>query len=272
MNFSQISPESVRRLQQIKLIIFDLDGTLLFTLNSLRKATQLALMQSKNLIMPAFSKFYDPVNFTDVVTKTIESPQFMNCVGYGARNQIRLSLYLILGEEPAPSMVDQIWNLYLLLFKSYYNYHIDIYSGLSPMLRFFQNRGIQLAVASNKPESQAKDLIRQYFSTIPFIFVAGASPDRPLKPEPGALRGPLRDYGLDFGPEIAIMGDGEPDIRMAKNCQALPLAALWGYRTKEQLLEAGADPNFLFPVPDDVVQLFTYASTASTAQDAEGDH
>lgn len=261
MNFSQITPDAIRCIKQIKLIIFDLDGTLLFTLNSLRKATQLALMQSKNLIMPSFSKVYDPVNFTDVVTKTIESPQFMNCVGYGARNQIRLSLYLILGEEPAPAVVDQIWNLYLLLFKSYYNYHIDIYSGLNPMLRFFQNHGIQLAVASNKPESQAKDLIRQYFSKIPFLFVAGATPDRPLKPEPGALRAPLHEHGFDFGPEIAIMGDGEPDIRMAQNCKALPLAALWGYRTKEQLLEAGADPNFLFPLPDDVIQLFTYAMT-----------
>lgn len=267
MNFSQISIQSIRRLQQLKLIIFDLDGTLLYTLNSLRKATKLALMQSKNLIMPAFSEVYDPVNFTEVVTKTIESQQFVNCVGYGARNQIRLSLHLILGKEPEPEMVDQVWNLYLLLFKSFYNYHIDIYSGLNPMLRFFLNRGIQVAVASNKPEYQTQELIRQYFSNISFLFVAGATPDRPLKPEPGALRGPLQEHGFEFGPEIAIMGDGEPDMRMAQNCEALPLAALWGYRTKEQLLDAGAEPDFLFPVPDDVVQLFAFALNP---QDAEG--
>lgn len=192
-----------------KLIIFDLDGTLLDTLEDLSAAVNHALEQR------------------GLPLHTVE--EYRHMVGHGVRNLVQQAL-----PPDLASLVDEV----LADFKSYYQAHINVhtrpYPGIPELLLALNEAGVKLAVASNKFQEGAEYLIRRFFPGIPFVAILGNRPGYPLKPDPEIVQEILRL--ADVAPEDALLvGDSPTDMRTAANGGIEALAVTWGYSSAEEL-------------------------------------
>ena len=203
-------------------ILFDLDGTLLNTLDDLADATNAAL-----------AHFGCPGRTTDEVR------QF---VGNGAERLIRLALP---GNADDPAVSDV-----LAYFKDYYAAHSQVktrpYDGIPEALIEVQTE-FPVAIVSNKPDNAVKILCSQYFGN---VFALGESSACPRKPAPDMVHKAMEAIGAD---RCIYVGDSEVDVLTAKNAGVPCLSVLWGFRDKEVLVEAGAD--HFCQVPADLLKI-----------------
>ena len=191
-------------------LLFDLDGTLLNTLEDLKNATNHSLQ-----------KFGYP-------ERTLE--QIRQVVGNGAENQIRKSL---------PEGTDSETVLKILAdYKAYYNTHCQIatapYRGIPEALEILKKE-YPIAIVSNKPDTAVKTLCAQYFGD---TYALGESADCPRKPAPQMVKKGMEAIGVD---RCIYVGDSEVDVRTAKNAGVPCLSVLWGFRDREMLEENGAE-------------------------------
>ena len=211
-------------------ILFDLDGTLLDTLEDLLDATNYALT----------SCGYPP--------RTLA--QLRRFVGNGAANQIRLAL----PEGASQAEIDHV----LAVYKPYYTAHCQHktqpYPGIPQALTQLGQR-YPIAIVSNKPDGAVKALCRQYF---PGIFALGETPDCPRKPAPDMVHRAMDAIGVQ---QAIYVGDSEVDVDTAKNAGLPCLSVLWGFRDREDLEQAGAQyfcqtvsqlPDCLAQIQEDV--------------------
>ena len=189
-------------------ILFDLDGTLLNTLEDLLDATNYALAQCG---YPA---------------RTLS--ELRRFVGNGAENQIRMSL-------PAGASPEEVQRV-LKIYKPYYTEHCQVktrpYDGILESLAILKEK-YPIAVVSNKPDAAVKALCGQMF---PGIFALGEAPDCPRKPAPDMVHKACRAIGVDT---CVYVGDSEVDVRTAKNAGVPCLSVLWGFRDREDIEAAG---------------------------------
>ena len=191
-------------------ILFDLDGTLLNTLEDLLDATNYAL------------------KVHGYPVRTL--PELRRFVGNGAYNQMRLSV----PEGTSPEDVQRVLDTY----KPYYTDHCQIktkpYEGIAEALAILGQK-YPLAIVSNKPDAAVKTLCADYF---PGIYALGEAADCPRKPAADMVFKAMKAIGVD---SCVYVGDSEVDVATAKNAGAPCLAVTWGFRDKEDLLEAGAE-------------------------------
>lgn len=189
-------------------ILFDLDGTLLNTLEDLLDATNYALAQCGYPL------------------RTL--PELRRFVGNGAENQIRMSL-------PAGASTEEVQRV-LKIYKPYYTEHCQVktrpYDGIWESLAILKEK-YPIAVVSNKPDAAVKTLCGQMF---PGIFALGEAPDCPRKPAPDMVHKACRAIGVDT---CVYVGDSEVDVRTAKNAGVPCLSVLWGFRDREDIEAAG---------------------------------
>ena len=202
-----------------KLVIFDLDGTLLDTLDDLSAAVNYAMSQRG---FPQHTR-----------------DEYMKMVGHGARN-------LMMQAVPAEHRDDEaLIDTVLADFRTYYNSHIDVYTkpfpGIPQLLENLHQKGVKLAVASNKFQEGTEHLIKEFFPNIPFVAILGNRPGYPLKPDPEVVGEVLRKAGLSelnsplslgrgAGGEVIMVGDSDTDMETAANGGILGIAVSWGYR------------------------------------------
>lgn len=188
-------------------ILLDLDGTLLDTLQDLADSTNHALRC-----------FGYP-------ERTVE--EIRRFVGNGAQRLIRLAVPE--GADPQPV---------LEAFRGHYQTHCRVktapYPGIMEALAVLKDE-FPLAIVSNKPDSAVKALCDDYF---PGIYARGESTDCPRKPAPDMVRKAMEAIGVG---DCIYVGDSEVDVLTARNAGACCLSVLWGFRTKEELLTAGAE-------------------------------
>ena len=189
-------------------ILFDLDGTLLNTLEDLLDATNYAL------------------EVCGYPKRTL--PELRRFVGNGAENQIRMSL-------PAWASPEEVQRV-LKIYKPYYTEHCQVktrpYDGIWESLAILKEK-YPIAVVSNKPDAAVKTLCGQMF---PGIFALGEAPDCPRKPAPDMVHKACRAIGVDT---CVYVGDSEVDVRTAKNAGVPCLSVLWGFRDREDIEAAG---------------------------------
>ena len=194
------------------LVIFDLDGTLLNTLEDLAEAVNHVL------------------ELRGFPLHTL--PEYRRMVGHGIRNLIRQAL-------PATLEVDDAYvEVCVADFKDYYSAHIDVhtrpYPGMVKLLKELHSRGIKLAVASNKFQEGTEHLIHEFFPDVDFVAILGNREGFPLKPAPEVVEEVLSKAGVCK--EAAVMvGDSPTDMQTAANGGIDAIAVSWGYRTKEDL-------------------------------------
>ena len=195
-----------------KLILWDLDGTLIDTLEDLGAAVNHAL-ELRGLPLHSMH-------------------EYRKMVGHGVRNLVTQAL------PSALQANDAFIDAALKDFKTFYQSHIDVhtrpYEGMGELLAELQAKGVKMAVASNKFQEGTEHLIKEFFPDIQFVAILGNRPGYPLKPEPEIVQEVLEKAGI--GPEDAIMvGDSPTDMRTAANGGIDALAVGWGYRTAVEL-------------------------------------
>lgn len=185
-------------------ILFDLDGTLLDTLEDILDATNYALTAH------------------GFPMRTLQ--ELRAFVGNGAANQIRLSC----PEGTPPETVQAV----LATYKPYYTDHCRIrtkpYEGIAEALAVLKEK-YPIAIVSNKPDAAVKALCADFF---PGIYALGETPDCPRKPDPAMVYRAMQAIGCD---DCLYVGDSEVDVETAKNAKVKCLSVLWGFRDREKL-------------------------------------
>lgn len=186
-------------------ILFDLDGTLLDTLDDLMDGVNYALAQ-----------FGYPQRTRQEIRRF---------VGNGAANLLQRSVPQ--GEN---------WEKPLEVFQPYYREHCQIktapYPGIPEALAELQKR-YPMAIISNKPDKATKKLCAQYF---PGIYAQGEIPGCPRKPAPDMILHGMEQIGVD---RCIYVGDSEVDVLTARNAGMRCLSVLWGFRDEEEIRAAG---------------------------------
>ena len=189
-------------------ILFDLDGTLLNTLEDLLDATNAALRH-----------FGRP-------QRTLQ--ELRRFVSNGARNQLRLALS---GREDDPDL-----DAALEWYKAYYAEHCQIktapFPGVPELLERLKGEW-PMAIVSNKPDVAVKTLCAQHF---PGIYALGEAPDCPRKPAPDMVYKAMKAIGVEA---CIYVGDSEVDIRTARNAGVPCVSVLWGFRDRDVLEAEG---------------------------------
>lgn len=201
----------------IRACIFDLDGTILYTLDAIAKAGNRMLEELG----------YDPQPVDD----------YRYYCGDGSDNLVRRCLKKVGGDTEENIQAGFILNRKFLAQDP--NYHVRPYPGMPEALQTLKERGIRIAVVSNKPDDAAQLTVRAQYGDL-FDHVQGQNREVPIKPDPtGALRTAI---ALGAAPsECLYFGDTWTDMKTGNNAAMHTIGVLWGYRDEKELRENGAD-------------------------------
>ncbi len=210
-----------------KLVIFDLDGTLLNTIADLGNACNYALRS---------------MGFAEHAITT-----YNYMVGNGVRKLIERAV-----PDADESTVDRL----LDIFREYYNDHCTDqthpYNGIPELLETLTGNGIDVAVASNKYQAAVDKIISYYFPDIKFAGVRGQVEDRPVKPDPSIVFAILNDHPTPKK-DILYVGDSAVDMETARRACIESIGVTWGFRPVSELRKAYAD--HIVSSPSDILKL-----------------
>lgn len=210
-----------------KLVIFDLDGTLLNTIFDLGEACNYALRKM------GFAQH--PI------------PAYNYMVGNGVKK---------LMERAQPDADEQTISALLGSFREYYDEHCTDatkpYVGIPELLKSLVDEGIDIAVASNKYQDAVTKIINYYFPDVPFVAVLGQNPERPVKPDPSIV---FEILGMHPTPktEVLYVGDSGVDMETARRACVDSVGVTWGFRPISELKEGYAD--YIVSVPAEILKI-----------------
>ena len=199
-----------------KLVIFDLDGTLLNTIADLAHSTNHALRE------------------LGIGAHPLESYPYF--VGNGIRKLFERALPATLRTQ---EMVEKVRTIFLAYYDVHNTDETTIYPGVAELLRELQNRGVQIAVASNKYQSATEKLMQEYFPEIHFVSILGQREGIPPKPDAGIVKDTLKSAGVTEA-EALYVGDSGVDMQTASNSGVESVGVTWGFRPMEELQQSGA--------------------------------
>jgi len=198
-----------------KLVIFDLDGTLLDTSED--------LMDSMNGMLD----FYGYPNITLDQAKCY--------IGNGAKKFVYRSL-----PEDKKDMVDEALIKYNEIYNASGSPKTHLYEGIDEVLKTVKSSGAVLAIVSNKPQPSTDEVYGRYLKDFGFDFVYGNRPGFNHKPDRECGEYVLNKFGVK-AEDAVVIGDGETDVRFALNLGSSCIAVTWGFRSREVLAREGAE-------------------------------
>jgi phosphoglycolate phosphatase len=215
-------------------IIFDLDGTLLDTLDDIANAANHVL---------AAQGF-----------PTHPSPHYREFIGDGV---VKLMLRALPKTHQDEATVQACVGAYVQEYERTWNALTKPYLGVPEMLDALVLRGLKLAVLSNKPDQFTQRCVTELLAKWTFDVVLGATDQFPRKPDPASAIETARRLGV-LPAECLYVGDSGVDMQTARAAQMRPVGALWGFRGKEELLRDGA--QHLIDRPSEVLELLNRVS------------
>lgn len=197
-----------------KLAVFDMDGTILDTLEDLKDSTNFAL-----------EKCGYPTRSYDEVRRF---------VGNGIRKLIERAV----PEGLTTKQIDRVHEVFTEHYKVHCADKTKAYDGIKPLLEKLRASGVKTAVVSNKADYGVQELCKEYFDGL-FDYAVGEREGIRRKPAPDAVNEALRVLGIDKS-EAVYIGDSDVDFETAKNAELPCISVLWGFRDEEFLREKGA--------------------------------
>ena len=208
-----------------KAVIFDLDGTLSDSLASIKYCADLAV---------------EPLGIGPFTPQ-----QYKYFVGDGAANLIKRCLAA--GGDAELTHFDEAFARYREIFKENCMYEVKPYDGIRELLAELKNRGLKIAVLSNKPHAETINVIETLFGKGYFDIIQGQKPDVPIKPSPEGVFRILEQLQMT-SEEILYLGDTCTDMQTGKRAGAFTVGALWGFRDRQELEENHADAIVAHPL------------------------
>ena len=199
---------------QLRAAVFDLDGTLLDTLEDLRESTNHVLRE---------------MGYPE---RSLE--EMRRFVGNGAEMQIRRAV----PEGTSEENIAKVLRAYRAYYQEHCRIKTKVYDGLLDMLDALKARGVKTAVVSNKPDEAVKKLSEEYFGGR-MDYAVGAKDGRRCKPYPDMVDAALEALG-ETREGAVFIGDSEVDVQTGLNAGLPVIAVSWGFRSRETIAEAGA--------------------------------
>lgn len=208
------------------LAIFDLDGTIADTIADLGDAVNHGL---DKLGHPRFG--YE---------------QYKKMVGNGAPVLCRRAL-----PDDSKDEAEQLHELFREYYAAHYLDKTSLYDGIREVLDTLANAGVKLAVATNKPQDFAREIVRALLPDVPFEAVLGGCSGRAKKPDRAIIDEILSP--LEDGMTVYMIGDSNVDIQTAKNAGLISIGCAWGFRGRDELVSEGAD--YIAETPADIMRI-----------------
>jgi len=212
-----------------KLIVFDLDGTLINSLEDLADSANHVLIQH------------------GFPTHPVDAYRYF--VGDGVRKLIER---ILPAEERNDAQIEQCRQEFVAYYKIHMEDNTSVYEGITDLLKTLKARGLKIAVATNKVHVAVKPLMAKYFPGIQFDSLIGQREGIPVKPAPQIMYDILKETGCEPS-EALHVGDTATDMQLAHNAGVTPVGVLWGYRPLEELQEAGA--KHIIQHPADLLEI-----------------
>lgn len=212
-----------------RLVIFDLDGTLLNSIADLAQSTNYALK------LNGFPEH--------------EQEKYKLFVGNGVTKLFERAL-------PEGSKTEEnIEKIRTAFVKHYDTHNTDLstpYEGINNLLTTLHGKGIALAVASNKYDSATKKLIQYYFGNIPFVAVFGQREDIKVKPDPTIVED-IISIAKMAKDDVLYVGDSGVDMQTARNAGVTAVGVTWGFRQRAELEEFS--PQYIINSANEILDI-----------------
>lgn len=202
---------------KIKLCIFDMDGTLVNTIDTIA--------------------YFGNTTLENFGFDTIPTDEYKLLIGNGSRVLIERMLKFVGAEV---ENVDEIHKWYMNKYDNDFMYLTRAYDGIIPMLRKLKNDGIKTAILSNKDDVTTKKVASELFESGLIDLCLGARQGKALKPDPESVLEIIEELGVEKD-ECLYIGDTATDIQTARNAGLYSIGVLWGFRDEAELKGAGAD-------------------------------
>lgn len=213
-----------------KLIIFDLDGTLIDTRKDIADACNYALCRCG----------YPPRNLDE----------YNLLVGRGIYNLFRSALPQGKADEETVAQMAEY-------FIPYYNEHkcdfTKPYEGIIQTLEILSQRGMRFAVASNKYQEGTEQLVEKFFGNYEFARILGQRDGMPIKPDPQIVAEAMEALPGITEDEVVYCGDSDVDMQTGMNAGVKTIGVTWGFRTREEL--AAYSPWALIDRPQEIIDI-----------------
>ncbi len=214
----------------LKCAVFDLDGTLINTITDLSNACK--------FVMKKHGVWFE---WSD--------DDYKHFVGNGNKKLVERAFNHTLSEDKL--------NAYLAEFLEYYSVHgldtTKAYEGIAEQLRLLKEKGISLAVVTNKTESAAISIIEAMFGKDTFDLIIGQRDGLAPKPSPDGILAAVNELGFNIS-ECLFFGDSNVDMLTAQNAKIKAVGVTWGFRSYEEL--AALSPFKIISSPSEISELF----------------
>ena len=214
-----------------KAIIFDLDGTILDTIETIA--------------------YYGNLTLEKYGFAPIETKEYNFMAGNGAKHLIK-SMLAASGSEDV-KMFEKVFADYNEAYNRDTLYKTKVYDGIRELISAAKEKGIKLSVLSNKPHEATVDVLSKFFDEDVFDVKLGAREGVPLKPDPMAAIELAKDLGVEKE-ECIYVGDTDVDMKTGKSAGFYTVGVLWGFRGREELEKNGAD--VIVSQPSEIINLF----------------
>ena len=211
----------------IQCCIFDLDGTLLNTLKALTYTT--------NQVLEHFG------------LGPVDEEHMKHFVGDGYKMQLKRALCYC-GDEQEEHL-EESCALYTRLFAEHCLYQVRAYEGIPELLSGLKERGIRIAVLSNKPHARTVENIEAIYGKGYFDYIAGEQPGVPKKPDPAGVLRILEFFQVK--PEACLyLGDTNTDMKTGLGAGLITAGVTWGFRDRKEL--EAFHPHYIIDCPKEV--------------------
>lgn len=211
-----------------KCVIFDLDGTLLYTLVSINNAINEALQ------------------LCGYPTHSLENT--VNLVNFGSVELVRRALP---EEKRTEDEIMRVHEIYHPILKKHSDDGIKPYDGIIEVCRQLKKSGIKLCVMSNKPQSSAESCINTYFDEEIFDVVRGFVPEKYVKPDAKFTHSVIEEAGVSIN-DCILVGDSIVDLETAKNAGCKIIWVKWGYGNENNI---GGKPDYVAEHPSEIAKI-----------------